>query len=187
MPTTLAYPPPPGSGPARAGGRGNDGVLALQRAARRPGGPAGGAALRRWPRAAAIRADLGLDQPLPQRLLSYLNDAVAAGRAPARLGRSARRYGGSDCCRWAAQRALVLKWPYLRRSFQSNKDVLSTLARSAFRARCGWRWRPCCWPAVGGMALGVVAALRPQSWLDRVLVTASVLGISVPSFVAGYS
>jgi peptide/nickel transport system permease protein len=38
--------------------------------------------------------------------------------------------------------------------------------------------------AVGGVALGVAAALRPQSWLDRVLVTTSVLGISVPSFVA---
>ena len=39
--------------------------------------------------------------------------------------------------------------------------------------------------SVLGVALGVAAALRPQSWLDRLLVSTSVLGISMPSFVAG--
>ncbi|WP_317175159.1 ABC transporter permease [Hymenobacter qilianensis] len=39
--------------------------------------------------------------------------------------------------------------------------------------------------AVFGILFGVIAAVRPHSWLDRALITTSVLGISVPSFVAG--
>lgn len=38
---------------------------------------------------------------------------------------------------------------------------------------------------VVGIALGIVAALRPNSWLDTLLMLAALLGISVPSFVAG--
>jgi ABC-type dipeptide/oligopeptide/nickel transport system permease component len=115
---------------------------------------------------AAIAADLGLDQPLPTRLLGYLNDASPLGVHP--LGH---------------QRALVLKWPYLRRSFQSNQDVLSILL-DRFPGTLWLAVAAMALAAVGGVGLGVAAALRPQSWLDRTLVTTSVLGISVPSFVA---
>jgi ABC-type dipeptide/oligopeptide/nickel transport system permease component len=131
---------------------------------------------------AAIRADLGLDEPLPARLLGYLNDASPLGVHPCDSA-SVARYGGVALLPLGSQRAVVLKWPYLRRSFQSNQDVL-TLLLSYFPGTLWLALAAMLLAAVGGVALGVAAALRPQSWLDRVLVTTSVLGISVPSFVA---
>ncbi|MBJ6145815.1 ABC transporter permease [Hymenobacter sp. BT559] len=131
---------------------------------------------------AAIRADLGLDEPLPSRLLGYLNDASPLGVHP-RDSAGVARYGGVALLPVGGQRAVVLKWPYLRRSFQSNQDVL-TLLLSYFPGTLWLALAAMLLAAVGGVALGVAAALRPQSWLDRALVTTSVLGISVPSFVA---
>ena len=131
---------------------------------------------------AAIRADLGLDQPLPARLLGYLNDASPLG-LHRRDSAGVARYGGVALLPLGGQRALVLKWPYLRRSFQSNQDVLSLLL-DRFPGTLWLALAAMLLAATGGIALGVAAALRPQSWLDRILVTTSVFGISVPSFVA---
>ena len=131
---------------------------------------------------AAIRADLGLDEPLPSRLLGYLNDASPLG-VHRRDSAGVARYGGVALLPVGGQRAVVLKWPYLRRSFQSNEDVLKLLL-NYFPGTLWLALAAMLLAAVGGVALGVAAALRPQSWLDRVLVTTSVLGISVPSFVA---
>jgi peptide/nickel transport system permease protein len=79
---------------------------------------------------------------------------------------------------------LVLKTPYLRRSFQSNKDVLSILL-DHFTGTLWLALAAMLIAAVLGILFGVLASVRPHSWLDRTLITTSVLGISVPSFVAG--
>jgi peptide/nickel transport system permease protein len=130
---------------------------------------------------AAITADLGLDQPLPTRLLGYLNDVSPLGLHP-RDSAGVARYGGLTLLPLGAK-ALVLKKPYLRRSFQSNKDVLRILL-DYFPGTLWLALAAMLLASVVGVALGVVAALRPQSWLDRALLSTSVLGISVPSFVA---
>lgn len=134
---------------------------------------------------AAIRADLGLDQPLPARLLGYLNDVSPLGVHP-RDSAGRARYGGLTLLPLGGAgggRALVLKVPYLRRSFQSNKDVLRLLLDN-FPGTLWLALAAMLLAATGGIALGVLAALRPHSWLDRILVSTTVLGISVPSFVA---
>ncbi|WP_375416805.1 ABC transporter permease [uncultured Hymenobacter sp.] len=137
---------------------------------------------------AAIQADLGLDQPLPARLLGYLNDVSPLGVHP-RDSVSRARYGGLALLPLGGLgsaeggRELVLKVPYLRRSFQSNKDVLSLLIDN-FPGTLWLALAAMLLASTGGIALGVLAALRPHSWLDRILVSSTVLGISVPSFVA---
>lgn len=130
---------------------------------------------------AAITADLGLDQPLPLRLLGYLNDVSPLGLHP-RDSAGVARYGGLSVLP-LGEKALVLKKPYLRRSFQSNKDVLRILL-DYFPGTAWLALAAMLLASVLGVALGVLAALRPQSWLDRTLLSTSVLGISVPSFVA---
>ena len=50
---------------------------------------------------AAIRADLGLDEPLPSRLLGYLNDASPLG-VHARDSAGVRATAAWRCCQWAA-------------------------------------------------------------------------------------
>ena len=130
---------------------------------------------------AAITADLGLDQPLPLRLASYLNDVSPLGLHPQdSAGRA--RYGGFRLLSFG-EKALTLKLPYLRRSFQSNKDVLRILL-DYFPGTLWLALAAMLLASVLGITFGVLAALKPHSALDRLLVTTSVLGISVPSFVA---
>ncbi|MET4105721.1 ABC transporter permease [Hymenobacter sp. UYP22] len=131
---------------------------------------------------AAIAQDLGLDQPLPVQLLGYLNDVSPVGVHP-RDSAGVAKYGGLQVLPLGAEKALVLKTPYLRRSFQSNKEVLDILL-DHFTGTLWLALAAMLLAAVVGIGLGMLAALRPHSWLDRVLVSTSVLGISVPSFVA---
>lgn len=131
---------------------------------------------------AAIAADLGLNQPVPAQLAGYLNDISPLGLHP-RDSAAVAKYGGLTLLP-LGQKALVLKKPYLRRSFQTNKDVLSILL-DHFTGTL-WLALAAMLLAAGlGILFGVLAALKAHSWLDRALVTVSVLGISVPSFVAG--
>ncbi|GAA4392393.1 ABC transporter permease [Hymenobacter koreensis] len=132
---------------------------------------------------AAIAADLGLDQPVPAQLLGYLNDVSPLGIHP-RDSAGTARYGGFALLPLGQERAVVLKTPYLRRSFQSNKAVLDILL-DHFTGTLWLALAAMLLAAVVGILLGVVAALKAHTWLDRTLLTVSVLGISVPSFVAG--
>ncbi|GGG37636.1 ABC transporter permease [Hymenobacter glacieicola] len=131
---------------------------------------------------AAIAADLGLDQPLPAQLAGYLNDVSPLGVHP-RDSAGVAKYGGVQLLPLGSEKALVLKTPYLRRSFQSNKEVLSILL-DHFTGTLWLAVAAMLLAAVLGIGLGIVAALKPHSWLDRTLLSTSVLGISVPSFVA---
>ena len=132
---------------------------------------------------AAITRDLGLDRPLAGQLLGYLNDVSPLGLHP-RDSAGVARYGGLALLPVGGGRALVLKAPYLRRSFQSNKEVLSILL-DHFTGTLWLALAAMLLATVVGIGLGIVAALRAHTWLDRTLVSTSILGISVPSFVAG--
>jgi ABC-type dipeptide/oligopeptide/nickel transport system permease component len=129
----------------------------------------------------ALTAELGLDKPLPQQLLFYVNDI-----SPLSVHRhspdNAAKYGYHPLVA-AGDQVLVWKTPYLRRSFQSNKQVTDILSEHL----TGTLWlagAAMLIATVFGMLFGVLAALKPHSWLDHALVATSVLGISVPSFVA---
>ncbi len=149
-----------------------------------PGDPAALLAGQRTDEAtrAAIRADLGLDRPLPEQLVRYLNDlSPVSVHSDTEANRA--RYEYTRLFGVGGGRAVVLKAPYLRRSFQSRRPVLEILidhlpgtAALAFAALFI--------AATVGIGLGIVAALRPYGWLDQTLLATSVLGISVPSFVA---
>ncbi len=130
---------------------------------------------------AAIIADLGLDKPLPAQLLYYLNDILPVSVHPA-TSENQEKYAYKRLLR-VGKRVVVIKWPYLRRSFQSNKPVTKILLDHLV----GTLWlagAAMLLATVLGIFLGMVAALKPHSFLDHALVTTSVLGISMPSFVA---
>ncbi len=100
---------------------------------------------------AAIRQQLGLDQPLPVQYMRF-------------LGRLLR----GD----------------LGRSYVLNRPVAEILLER-FPATALLTVSAMAVATVLGLVLGVVAALRPNSWLDTLLMAGALLGISVPSFVAG--
>lgn len=130
---------------------------------------------------AAITADLGLDQPLPAQLLHYLND-LAPLSVHANTLDNQTKYQYQKLFAVGGQ-AVVLKWPYLRRSFQSNQPVTAILRDHVV----GTLWlagAAMLLATVFGILFGMSAALKPHGWLDHALISVSVLGISVPSFVA---
>lgn len=79
--------------------------------------------------------------------------------------------------------ALVIKKPYLRRSFQTYKRVDEIIIDNIG----GTIWLTVAamlFASVVGILFGLLAALNSGTSLDNFLVTISVIGISAPSFVA---
>jgi peptide/nickel transport system permease protein len=130
----------------------------------------------------AIRKELGLDLPLSQQLIYYLNDLSVISihkNTPA----NAKKYEYTPLFEIGAESILVVKKPYLRRSFQSNKRVDEIIIESLE----GTLWLSLAaiiFATFFGVTFGIIAALNQNTFLDHFLISVSVLGISIPSFVA---
>jgi peptide/nickel transport system permease protein len=137
----------------------------------------------------AINRDLGRDKPMPVQFLIYLNDlsplSVHNTDPKNTLYLDPEKYDGArKITGLGGNRVLVLKYPYLRRSYQTKRkvsDVLfETLPGTTVLALSSMIFA-----TVAGIALGVVAALRKDTFTDSSILFVSVLGTSVPSFFAG--
>jgi ABC-type dipeptide/oligopeptide/nickel transport system permease component len=129
----------------------------------------------------AIAAELGLNKPLPLQLLFYIND-ISPVSVHEHTEKNRQKYDYTPLVTFGED-ALVWKTPYLRRSFQTNKNVTDVLL-DHFTGTLWLAAAAMLIATVFGILFGVIASLRPHSWLDHTLITTSVLGISVPSFVA---
>lgn len=120
----------------------------------------------------AIRNELGLDKPLGTQYLLYLNDLspisyYKGAKPPVRsikLGEN-----------------LLLKGPYLRRSFQSGKTTSSILSAS-FVNTLVLAILAILLGGILGVLAGVFAAITKGTWWDRLILFLTTIGISVPSF-----
>ncbi len=135
----------------------------------------------------SIRHELGLDRPVHKQYLHYLNDL-----SPISLHRHDRSesliYLDDDMYRYApvlstGKLTLVVKEPYLRRSYQSNRDVTGILW-SAFPNTLLLASVSILFAMVAGIMLGTFIALKSRPWLSRGTLVFSVLGMSLPSFFA---
>ncbi|MES2764481.1 MAG: ABC transporter permease [Bacteroidota bacterium] len=70
----------------------------------------------------------------------------------------------------------------LGRSYATNRDVLETIV-DRFGATALLAGSAMLISTLLGIILGVIAALKPNSWLDTSLMGTALLGISLPSFV----
>ncbi len=70
------------------------------------------------------------------------------------------------------------------RSFSTNRDVFGTITER-FPATALLATTAMVFSTILGMILGIVAAMRPNSWLDSSLMGFALFGISLPSFVLG--
>jgi peptide/nickel transport system permease protein len=127
-----------------------------------------------------IRKELYLDQPKAKQFLFYLNDISPISiYSEADINQKKLRgffLGGET--------KVGMKIPYLRRSYQSKKEVWKILmealpgtiilAMAALILATGL-----------GIPLGVMAAIRNNTWMDRSAIFSSIIGISAPSFFMG--
>jgi peptide/nickel transport system permease protein len=124
-----------------------------------------------------IRRDLYLDQPKWKQFVYYLNDVspVSFYKEEELKEKNIHWIGVGGNTK------LVLKFPYLRRSYQTRKQVWSMLME-ALPGTIILAFLAMFIATVSGMALGILAAVKKDTWMDTTAIFASVLGISAPSF-----
>jgi len=127
-----------------------------------------------------IRKELYLDKPLWKQFFLYLNDvspiAIHSKDDIARKQLHGVFIGGDT--------KLAIKRPYLRRSYQTKKEVGQVLME-ALPGTLLLALAAMIFATVAGISLGVVAAVKKDSWMDTGAIFTSILGISAPSFFMG--
>lgn len=129
---------------------------------------------------ANIRKELYLDQPKWKQFLYYLNDVSPISfykkEAIERKHLNGIMIGGDT--------KLVIKWPYLRTSYQTKKPV-GAILMEALPGTLLLASTAMLIAVLLGIPLGVVAALKQNTWLDTTAIFSSIVGISAPSFFMG--
>ncbi|NNC94175.1 MAG: ABC transporter permease [Chitinophagales bacterium] len=81
--------------------------------------------------------------------------------------------------------SLVLKNPYLGRSFQNRRKV-STILSEKIEPTIYLAVVAIVFASIFGIILGIIAALNQFTYIDNAAVVSSVIGISVPSYFSGF-
>lgn len=131
----------------------------------------------------AVRAEFGLDKPIPVQFAYYLNDLSPVG-IHLNTAAEQKRYGYVKLFSGSSQKVIALKWPYLRRSYQTSKDVMGLLMEVVPNTLI-LALTAMIFAIIIGVLLGVVSAVNQNTWIDKLAVAFSTLGISAPSFFAG--
>jgi peptide/nickel transport system permease protein len=129
-----------------------------------------------------IRKDLYLDQPKWKQFFLYLNDVsplCVHTNADIKKKELKGFFIGNDSK--PDGHKIGLKIPYLRKSYQTKKNV-STVLAEALPGTLLLALAAMVFATVTGIFLGVVAAVKKGTWLDTTAVFASIAGISAPSF-----
>ncbi len=127
-----------------------------------------------------IRKELNLDQPKWKQFLFYMND-VSPLCFHTREAITAKKLHGFFI---GGNTKFGIKVPYLRRSYQTKKDVWSILME-ALPGTLLLAIAAMIIATVAGIFLGVVAAIKKNTWMDTAAIFTSILGISSPSFFMG--
>lgn len=135
-----------------------------------------------------INRDLGRDKPVGTQYLNYLNDLL-----PISLHNNADpdhffylnpdKYAPYTTLLKIGRTSIVLKAPYLRRSYQSQRKVSDIIA-TAFPQTALLAVVALSFALILGILLGVLSAIYKDSWVDRLTLVLSTLGMSLPSFFA---
>lgn len=130
-----------------------------------------------------VRKELNLDKPVFTRYLLYLNDLSPLGIYGSDTT-SHLKYQPYLSIPIGETKEIAIKNPYLGRSYQSKRLVWDVLA-DALPGTIILALTAIIFATIFGISLGVLAALKKNTWLDTSAILASVAGISAPSFFAG--
>ena len=124
-----------------------------------------------------IRSDLYLDQPKWKQFVLYVNDvSPVCFHTEADIQKKQLKgfFAGGHL-------KFGLKLPYLRKSYQSKKEVGQVLLE-ALPGTLILAFAAMLFATILGIMLGVIAAVKKGTWLDTTAVFSSIAGISAPSF-----
>jgi peptide/nickel transport system permease protein len=136
----------------------------------------------------AIRKDLGLDRPMMAQFGNFLNDVSPISihnnnDASSYWYLDPKKY--SPCLKLLTigKTSLVLKFPYLRKSYQTKRNVGQIIAE-AFPKTLLLATVSIAFAILVGVIIGIFSAVYKDSLYDRFATVVSVLGMSLPSFFA---
>ena len=134
---------------------------------------------------ANIRKDLYLDQPKWKQFIFYLNDVspVCVHSKQDIQKKNLQGFFVGNNTKPDSYR-VGLKLPYLRRSYQSKKEV-GKILMEALPGTLLLASAAMIIAILIGIPLGVVASIKQNTWLDTSSIFASIVGISAPSFFMG--
>ena len=133
-----------------------------------------------------IRKDLGLDLPFQKRYLFYLNDLSPISvhnteNFESSIYLDSSKYTAHRLLQFSENKTLVLKYPYLRKSYQNKRNVARIISEKlpdtfllAFSAILI--------ATVLGIFLGIISAVNKGRFFDNVSFIGAVAGMSAPSF-----
>ena len=135
-----------------------------------------------------INRDLGRDKPVGLQYLNYVNDLLPISfhnnSDPGNyFYLDANKYAPYTTLLRVGTTSVVLKAPYLRRSYQSQRKVSEIIA-TAFPQTALLAIVAMLFAVVVGITLGIISALHKDTWIDRTTLVISTLGMSLPSFFA---
>ncbi len=132
-----------------------------------------------------VRKKYGFDQPISVQYLYYINDLSPI---------SFHSTDEEDFSHFSTEKytavplfsvgdiSIVLKFPYLRESFQKNGKKVSAVIGETLPNTAVLAISAILIAIFLGIFLGVISALTKDQWADRLIQLLSTLGMSVPSF-----
>ena len=135
-----------------------------------------------------INRDLGRDKPIGIQYAGYLNDLAPISfhnnyNTSSYWYLDPKKYEPYCTLIKIGSTSIVAKIPYLRRSYQSKRKVTEVIA-TAFPQTAVLALTAMTFAFIIGILLGIISALHKGSWIDRLTLLLSTLGMSLPSFFA---
>lgn len=136
----------------------------------------------------AIHKDLGLDLPLLTQYFLYLNDLSPVSIHKTDDKTSHWYFDTEKYTGWSilslGNKQIVLKLPYLRRSYISKRPV-SDIIKETLPETAVLAFSSIILASILGILLGILAAIKLHTWYDKLSLVLSVLGMAAPSFFVG--
>ncbi|MBL4654286.1 MAG: ABC transporter permease [Bacteroidia bacterium] len=137
----------------------------------------------------AINKELGRDKSLPVQFFMYVNDLSPISIHKTKdiddfMYLDETKYDYTKIMDISDTKALVLKIPYLRRSYQTRRKVTEIIT-DAIPGTAILALSAMLFATIIGIFLGVISALKQNTITDNSSMVISILGMSTPSFFSG--
>lgn len=127
----------------------------------------------------AKRRSMGLDQPLPVQLMYYLRD-LSPINVVDKDNVVLESYSFVRILS-LKNKIVIVKWPYLRESYQSGRPVIDILSET-IPLTLILAFFSILFASILGIILGIMSAVKHGTWIEQIAMMVSTIGYSLPSY-----
>jgi peptide/nickel transport system permease protein len=127
----------------------------------------------------AKRRSMGLDQPLPVQLMYYLRD-LSPINVVDKDNVVLESYSFVRILS-LKNKVVIVKWPYLRESYQSGRPVIDILSET-IPLTLILAFFSILFASILGIILGIMSAVKHGTWIEQIAMMVSTIGYSLPSY-----